>query len=109
MTLLFFIMTLAFFIMTLQVFTMTLSFLIMTVPFFDHDSYKNRKAGSETSITTPITDVVHGIIKSVALGRKLVFIPKYWGLFSWWINFDHLISRRIYRLFLSRRVAKLRN
>jgi short-subunit dehydrogenase len=81
----------------------------VVTPFFDHDSYKTRKAGSETSITTPIEDVVYGIVKSVALGKSLVFIPKYWRLFSWWINFDHLISRRIYKLFLSRRVAKLRS
>lgn len=81
----------------------------VVTPFFDHDSYKARKAGSETSITTPIEDVVHGVVKSVALGKKLVFIPKYWRLFSWWISFDRLISRRLYKLFLSHRIARLRN
>jgi len=78
-------------------------------PFFDHESYRTRNAGSETKITTPIEQVVHGLIKSVALGKKVIFIPKYWQLFSWWIGFDRLILRRLYKLFLSRRVAKLRN
>jgi len=81
----------------------------VVTPFFDHISYKTRREGSEMSITTPIEDVVCGVIKSVALGRTLVFIPSFWRLFSWWINFDRLVSRRLYKLFLARRVAKLRN
>lgn len=78
-------------------------------PFFDHISYKTRQSGAEMSITTPIEDVVHGIIKSVALGKTLIFIPGLWRLFSWWISFDRLVSRRLYKFFLARRVAKLRN
>jgi len=81
----------------------------VVTPFFDHDSYKTRKAGSETSITTPIEDVVAGVVKSVALGEKVVFVPKFWRFFSWWIGFDRLVSRRLYKIFLARRVAKLRN
>jgi len=81
----------------------------VVTPFFDHISYQTRKSGSEMSITTPIVDVVRGIIKSVALGSVLVFIPKFWSLFSWWIGFDRLVSRRLYKNFLARRVAKLRN
>jgi short-subunit dehydrogenase len=80
----------------------------VVTPFFDHDSYKTRKAGAETSITTPIEDVVQGVVKSVALGKKLVFIPKYWRSFSWWLNFDRLVSRCLYKSFLAYRVAKLR-
>jgi len=81
---------------------------VMT-PFFDHDSYKIRKAGSETLMVTPVEDVVHEVIKAVALDRKIVFIPRYWRYFSWWLSFDRLISRPLYKLFLSRRVARLRN
>ncbi len=81
----------------------------VVTPFFNHDSYKTRKAGSETSIVTPIEDVIHGVIKAVALGKKLVFIPEYWRFFSWWISFDRIISRPLYRLFLSSRVSRLRN
>jgi short-subunit dehydrogenase len=81
----------------------------VVTPFFNHDSYKNRKAGSETSIVTPIEDVVHGVVKAVAQGKKVVFIPEYWRFFSWWINFDRIISRPLYKLFLSSRVARLRN
>jgi short-subunit dehydrogenase len=78
-------------------------------PFFDHDSYKNRKAGSETSILTPVEDVVRGVVKAVALGKKVVFIPAYWCYFSWWLGFDRIISRPLYRLFLGKRVARSRN
>lgn len=81
----------------------------VVTPFFDHESYISRKAGSETKITTSIEKVVRGLIKSVALGENVLFIPKYWGLFSWLICCDRLISRRLYKLFLSRRVIKLRN
>ena len=81
----------------------------VVTPFFDHDSYKTRKAGSETSIVTPIEDVVHGVVKAVAQGKKVVFIPEYWRFFSWWISFDRIISRPLYKLFLSSRVAKSRN
>ena len=78
-------------------------------PFFDHDYYKIRKAGSKTSIGTPVEDVVQGIVKAVALGRKKVFIPEYWLYFSWWLSFDCLISRPLYKLVLSRRVARSLN
>lgn len=81
----------------------------VATPFFNHDSYTFRKAGSETLIVTPIEDVVHGVVKAVALGSKLVFIPTYWRLFSWWISFDRIISRPLYKLFLSNRVARSRN
>jgi short-subunit dehydrogenase len=81
----------------------------VVTPFFNHESYKIRKVGSETSIVTPIEDVVHGVIKAVALGRKVVFIPEYWRFFAWWISFDRIISRPLYKLFLSSRVARLRN
>lgn len=77
--------------------------------FFDHDSYKSRKAGSETSILTPIEAIVRGVIKAVALGKKIVFIPAYWFYFSWWLGFDRIISRPLYRLFLRKRVARSRN
>ena len=77
-------------------------------PFFDHDSYKTRDAGSETSLVVPIENVVGGILKAVALGKKIVFIPAYWRFFSWWISFDRMISRPLYKLFLCRRVKKLR-
>jgi short-subunit dehydrogenase len=78
-------------------------------PFFDHVSYKSRNAGSETSIVTSIDDVVLGVVKAVAQNRKIVFIPNYWRFFSWWISFDRIISRPLYRLFLSSRVTRLRN
>lgn len=81
----------------------------VVTPFFDHDSYTTRKVGSETSLTTKIEDVVYGVVKSVALDRKVVFIPKYWRYFSWWIGFDLIVSRRLYKFFLSRRVARSRN
>ena len=81
----------------------------VVTPFFEHDSYTSRSAGSETFIVTPIEDVAQGVVKGVALGRKVIFIPGYWRLFSWWIGFDRIISRPLYRLFLSGRVARLRN
>lgn len=81
----------------------------VVTPFFNHDSYKTRKVGSETSIVTSLEDVVRGVIKSVSQGRKVVFIPEYWRFFSWWISFDRIISRPLYKLFLSSRVQRSRN
>lgn len=81
----------------------------VVTPFFDHESYRSRNAGSETTITTPIDEVVCGLIKAVALNRKIIFIPRYWHLFSWCLGVDRLILRRLYKRFLLHRVSKLRN
>ncbi len=78
-------------------------------PFFDHESYSNRKLAFETSIVTSINEVVRGVIKAVSLRKKVIFIPKYWFFISWLIRIDRIISWPLYKLYLSNRVTKLRN
>lgn len=77
--------------------------------FFDHVSYQTRQAGWEVGIVTPIEDVVHGVLKGIALRRKVVFVPGFWRVFAWALCVDRLILRPLYRTFLSRRVQRLRN
>ncbi len=77
--------------------------------FFDHISYKRRVAGSETQIVTPIRKVTDGIIRAVTAQKRVVFIPGYWRYFAWLLSVDKLVLRPLYRAFLKKRVARLRN
>lgn len=77
-------------------------------PFFDHYSYQIRNAGKETKIVTSLDRVVDVIIKAIPKKNKLVFIPSYWGLVSWWLNVDRILSRNLLLKLLSIRITNLR-
>ena len=76
-------------------------------PFFDHPSYKNRDAGLETKLVTPIEVIVKHALAGIAKGRKSIFTPKYWALVSYLYAADPLFFRGLYHWLLSRRLKRL--
>jgi short-subunit dehydrogenase len=51
-------------------------------PFFDHESFRRRKARRETRLTTTVPTVVESVLDAIHRNREIVIVPRYWSWFA---------------------------
>ena len=75
-------------------------------PFFDHETFKRRKARRETRLTVPLAAVVEAVLDAIRRNREMVVVPRYW---SWFARALHVVpfGLRAHHALLRRRVDDL--
>jgi short-subunit dehydrogenase len=75
-------------------------------PFFDHETFKQRKGRRETELTVPLPVVVNAVLDAIRRNREIVTVPRYW---SWFATGLHVFpfALRTHQALLRRRVEDL--
>jgi uncharacterized protein len=75
-------------------------------PFFDHETFRERKERKETALTVPMTAVVDAVLDAIHRNRGMVTVPRYW---SWYARALHVLpyGLRAQHALLRRRVDDL--
>ena len=60
-------------------------------PFFDHETFKRRRARRETRLTVPLATVAEAVLDAVQRNREMVVVPRYWG---WFARALHVVPSR---------------
>jgi short-subunit dehydrogenase len=55
-------------------------------PFFDHQTFQQRKHRPETTVTVPLPTVVAAVLDAARRNRALVTVPRYWRWFAWAVH-----------------------
>jgi hypothetical protein len=51
-------------------------------PFFDHESFMQRRERRETSLTVSMPAVVEAVLDTIQRNREMVVVPRYWNWFA---------------------------
>jgi short-subunit dehydrogenase len=52
-------------------------------PFFDHETFKRRKARRETALIVTLPEVVDAVLDAILRNRELVTVPRYWSWYAY--------------------------
>jgi uncharacterized protein len=75
-------------------------------PFFDHETFKRRKARRETTLTVPLSVVVDTVLDAIQRNREMVTVPRYWSWFAYTLRVMPF-GLRTHHALLRRRVDDL--
>ena len=75
-------------------------------PFFEHETFKQRRERRETSLTVPMPAVVEAVLDAIHRNREMVTVPRYW---NWFARTLHVLpfGLRTHHALLRRRVDDL--
>jgi short-subunit dehydrogenase len=75
-------------------------------PFFEHETFKRRKARRETALTVQLPVVVDAVLDAIRRNREMVTVPRYW---SWFACTLHVVpfGLRTHHALLRRRLDDL--
>ena len=51
-------------------------------PFFEHETFRRRRARRETRLTVALPTVVEAVLDAIRRNREIVVVPRYWSWFA---------------------------